>query len=62
MKKKISLLGIILGFVAGALVALLSGSWIFWLAVGLAIGVLLGSAGGRVVPRTQAGNSARFLS
>jgi hypothetical protein len=45
--KKISFLGILLGFVAGALVALLSGSWIFWLAVGLAIGVLLGSAGAR---------------
>ena len=60
MKKKISLLGIILGFIAGALVALLSGSWIFWLAVGLAIGVLLGSAGARAIPRTQAGNGARF--
>ncbi len=60
MKKKISLLGIILGFVAGALVALLSGSWIFWLAVGLAIGVLLGSAGARHAPRAQAGNSARI--
>jgi hypothetical protein len=47
MKKKISLLGLILGFIAGALVALLSGSWIFWLAVGMAIGVLLGSAGAR---------------
>jgi uncharacterized membrane protein len=45
--KKISFVGILLGFLAGALVALLSGSWIFWLAVGLAIGVLLGSAGAR---------------
>lgn len=45
--KKISLLGIVLGFIAGALVALLSGSWIFWLAVGMAIGVLLGAAGAR---------------
>lgn len=53
MKKKISLLGIILGFVAGALVALLSGSWIFWLAVGLAIGVLLGSAGARATTRRE---------
>jgi hypothetical protein len=45
--KKISLLGIVLGFITGALVALLSGSWIFWLSVGMAIGVLLGSAGAR---------------
>jgi hypothetical protein len=55
--KKISLLGIFLGFLAGALVALLSGSWIFWLAVGLAIGVLLGSAGARA----QRHGSAREL-
>jgi uncharacterized membrane protein YoaK (UPF0700 family) len=47
MRKKISLLGLILGFIAGALVAMLSGSWIFWLAVGMAIGVLLGAAGAR---------------
>lgn len=45
--KKISFLGIVLGFITGALVALLSGSWIFWLSVGMAIGVLLGSAGAR---------------
>jgi uncharacterized membrane protein YoaK (UPF0700 family) len=44
MKKKISLLGICLGLIAGALVALLAGSWIFWLAAGIAIGVMLGSA------------------
>ncbi len=62
MKKKISLLGIILGFVAGALVALLSGSWIFWLAVGLAIGVLLGSAAGRHTSRAHAANNAHFMS
>jgi uncharacterized membrane protein len=45
--KKISIFGIVLGFVAGAVVALISGAWIFWLALGLAIGVLLGSAGAR---------------
>ena len=56
--KKISFLGILLGFLAGALVALLSGSWIFWLAVGLAIGVLLGSAGARAAHRSA---SAREL-
>lgn len=52
MKKKLSLFGIILGFIAGALVALLSGSWIFWLSVGMAIGVVLGSAGARATQRT----------
>jgi hypothetical protein len=52
MKKKISLIGIILGFIAGALVALLAGSWIFWLAAGIAIGVILGSAGARAASRS----------
>jgi len=52
MRKKLSLFGIILGFIAGALVALLSGSWIFWLSVGMAIGVVLGSAGARATQRT----------
>jgi hypothetical protein len=47
MKKKISLLGVVLGMIAGALVALLAGSWIFWLAAGIAIGVVLGSFGKR---------------
>ncbi|HEY1526132.1 MAG TPA: hypothetical protein VGH51_07835 [Candidatus Angelobacter sp.] len=53
MKKKISLIGIILGLIAGALVALLAGSWIFWLAAGIAIGVILGSAGARAANRTS---------
>ncbi|HET9182645.1 MAG TPA: hypothetical protein VFP59_10960 [Candidatus Angelobacter sp.] len=52
MKKKISLLGIFLGFIAGGFVAMLSGSWIFWLSVGLAIGVVLGSAGARAAQRS----------
>ncbi|MGB9119614.1 MAG: hypothetical protein WCE73_03250 [Candidatus Angelobacter sp.] len=47
MKKKISLLGVVLGLIAGAMVALLAGSWIFWLAAGIAIGVVLGSFGKR---------------
>ena len=51
MKKKISLLGIVLGFIAGAFIAMLAGSWIFWLSLGLAIGVVLGSAGARVTRR-----------
>jgi hypothetical protein len=45
--KKISMFGVVLGFIAGVLVALVSGTWIFWLALGLAIGVLIGSAGAR---------------
>jgi uncharacterized membrane protein YgaE (UPF0421/DUF939 family) len=45
MKNKISLLGVALGLIAGALVALLAGSWIFWLAAGIGIGLMLGSAG-----------------
>lgn len=49
--KKISLLGIVLGFIAGALVALIAGSWVFWLAVGIAIGVFLGTAGARHTQR-----------
>jgi hypothetical protein len=53
MKKKISLIGIVLGLIAGALVALLAGSWIFWLAAGIAIGVILGSAGARATGRSS---------
>jgi hypothetical protein len=52
MKNKISLLGIALGLIAGTLVALLAGSWIFWLATGIAIGVMLGSAGARAAKRS----------
>ena len=46
MKKKISLLGIGLGLIAGGLVALLAGSWIFWLASDLPL-AYIGSAGAR---------------
>ena len=53
MKKKISLLGIVLGFIAGAFIAMLAGSWIFWLSLGLAIGVVLGSADARVTRRAS---------
>jgi len=45
--KKISLVGLILGLIVGALAAMLSGSWIFWLGTGLAIGMLLGAAQAR---------------
>jgi hypothetical protein len=32
----------VLGLIMGALVALVSGSWIFWLALGIGIGVVIG--------------------
>ena len=51
--KKISLAGIGLGLIVGAMVAMLSGSWIFWLAMGMALGVLLGSASARRAQRTS---------
>ena len=35
------------------LIATLSGSWIFWLAMGMSLGVLLGSAGARHAQRTH---------
>jgi hypothetical protein len=42
--KNISLTGLLLGLLMAAAGSLLSGSWVFWLAVGIAIGVLLGAA------------------
>ena len=45
--KKISLAGVLLGMFVGALAALLSGSWIFWLGAGLAIGLMVGAAQAR---------------
>ena len=52
--KRISLAGVALGVIAGALIAILSGSWIFWLAVGLALGVVLGSASANGMRRARA--------
>ena len=40
---KVSFPGLVLGLVMGALVALVSGSWIFWLALGIGIGVVVGA-------------------
>jgi len=42
--KKFSVLGVVLGVIAGALIAIVSGSWMFWLALGVALGLLLGGA------------------
>ncbi len=50
--KNISLTGLLLGLAMAAVGSLLSGSWVFWLAVGIAIGVLLGAA---VAKRSQHG-------
>lgn len=44
MKKKISIVGLVLGAVLGAAVALIFGKWLFWLGLGLVIGVLVGAA------------------
>ena len=45
--KKISLVGLVLGAVVGSLAALLVGGWIIWLGVGIAVGVLIGTATAR---------------
>ncbi|HET7872525.1 MAG TPA: hypothetical protein VFL42_08435 [Terriglobales bacterium] len=49
--KNISFIGVVLGLIAGALLAMLSGSWIFWMATGIALGVLVGSASARRTER-----------
>jgi len=45
--KKISLVGLILGAMLGVIAGLLAGGWLLWLGVGLAIGVVIGSAQAR---------------
>lgn len=47
MKKKISIIGLVLGAVLGIVAGLMAGSWLFWLGMGLVAGVLIGSAGAR---------------
>jgi uncharacterized membrane protein YoaK (UPF0700 family) len=58
--KKFSIVGLILGALLGAIAALMAGGWLFWLAAGLVIGVLLGStqarARGRMDRRIQRGD------
>ena len=53
--KRISLAGVILGLVVGALAAMVSGSWIFWLGAGLAVGMVLGAAQARRGRRQESG-------
>ncbi len=55
--KKVSLAGLALGGLLGVLAGLLSGSWIFWLGVGLAIGVVVGSSIARRDQLSQVGVS-----
>lgn len=43
MKKKISAAGLVLGAVLGVIAAALVGKWIFWLGLGLAIGLAAGT-------------------
>ena len=45
--KKISLVGLVLGAILGSLAALLAGGWIIWLGVGIAVGVVIGTATAR---------------
>src|SRR5580765_5739299 len=45
--KKFSIVGLILGALLGAVVALMAGGWLFWLGAGLAIGILIGSTQAR---------------
>jgi F0F1-type ATP synthase assembly protein I len=47
MKKKISIIGLILGAMVGVIAGLLAGGWLMWLGLGLAIGLLIGSASAR---------------
>jgi len=47
LMKKVSLFGLILGGLLGVFAGLMSGSWFFWLAMGLVIGVIFGSAQAR---------------
>jgi hypothetical protein len=55
MKKKISIVGLVLGAVLGIGAGLMAGGWLFWLGIGLALGVVIGSAGTRR-SRLQRGN------
>jgi predicted Co/Zn/Cd cation transporter (cation efflux family) len=59
--KKFSLLGVVFGLIAGAMIALFAGSWMFWLVLGVVLGVLLSkaSAGSKSGQRPSLGQGAR---
>jgi hypothetical protein len=63
MKKKISIVGLVLGAMLGIIAGLMAGGWLFWLGIGLALGVVIGSAGTRR-SRLQSGNveAGNFVS
>ena len=42
--KKLSLVGLVLGAMFGVVVALVFGKWLFWLGLGLAIGMMIGAS------------------
>ena len=42
--KKLSLIGLMLGAIFGIVVALIFGKWLFWLGVGIVIGVMIGTS------------------
>ncbi len=49
--KRLSISGLMIGALAGMAVALTFGKWIFWLALGLVIGMFIGSASARLSRR-----------
>ncbi len=49
--KKLSFSGLMLGALAGMAVALTFGKWIFWLALGMVIGMFIGSTSARLSRR-----------
>ena len=53
--KKIALAGVTLGIIVGAVAAMVSGSWMFWLGAGLAIGMVVGAAQARRGRRQETG-------
>jgi uncharacterized membrane protein YoaK (UPF0700 family) len=53
--KKLSFSGLMLGALAGMAVALTFGKWIFWLALGMVIGMFIGSASARLSRRRDLG-------
>jgi hypothetical protein len=55
MKKKISIVGLVLGAVLGVVAGLMAGGWLLCLGIGIALGVVIGSAGTRR-SRLQSGN------
>jgi hypothetical protein len=56
MKKKISMAGLILGLVLATVASMFSGTWIFWLGMGFAFGVVVGT----VLARRSQAQDARM--